>query len=149
MIRRLAVLLVILGIIPAITPITRAVNTQIPSDFDVEIGKTLKLVNDAAKYGANVTPYTVKLNKAINAYENGDSSKAMEIVKGVEAEVSSSLPGLRAMYKSSMVRKYIVVGVLLALPVASYFLIPYFYYTLWYNLRKKWIIEEVEESAGK
>lgn len=119
--------------------------TPSPTEFDVEIGKALKLVDQAYRYGEDVSPYVSRLNKAVEAYEASNLTGASAIVHNVEENLSLRISSLRGQYESMIMRRNLVVGLLLAIPVISYFLIPYSYYTIWYKLRKDWL---VEEAAG-
>jgi len=116
--------------------------TRSPTEFDAAIGKALKLVDEAYEYGENVSPYVSRLNKAIQAYEAGNLTEASSIVNNVGENLSSRIPSLREHYESMTMRRNLVVAILLAIPVISYFLIPYSYYMIWYRLRRDWIVEE-------
>ena len=91
--------------------------------------------------GVNTSFYIDKLNYVVYLIKHRDYINAYKLLKTIDEQVSIVLSELPSIEFYRNVIKYATAGILLAIPILSYYLIPRIYVFLWYRARKQWVIK--------
>lgn len=137
----LLVALAILASIPSTTSYSLQDTGEL-SSFDSRIGGITHRISRLQEMGANVSSLIVLVNKAVDYAENGDYTSANRILNSVEENITRMEPIVEHQHMIRTVERYVLVGLLLALPLLVYWGLPRLYLYLWFRVKRRWIVEE-------
>ncbi|RLG60686.1 hypothetical protein DRN84_04330 [Candidatus Geothermarchaeota archaeon] len=92
------------------------------------------------KEGINVTSIVHELNTVVKYIDDGDPSKALDLLTKISSEVSDLEDRSGDIILWNNIYRYGSVAILLSIPVLAYLIIPRVYIEIWYRLRRRWSI---------
>jgi len=95
---------------------------------------------DLALKGINVSQYVTVLKNVLQLLEANRSEEAMELMIGIEANLSELESKADNIVFSQTVIKYATAAAILSLPALVYLLLPRLYVYVWFKSRKRWVL---------
>lgn len=95
---------------------------------------------DLALKGINVSQYVTVLKNVLQLLEANRSEEAMELMIGIEANLSELESKAGNIVFSQTVIKYATAAAILSLPALVYLLLPRLYVYVWFKSRKRWVL---------
>lgn len=109
--------------------------------------KVYSKVEFLGSQGINVTSLVDNLNRALELIEKGDNESLIEaynIITFVNTSCNHLMEELPDIVMWRNIRIYSTIGLLASLPILLYIFLPRIYLYVWYNSRKKWVVQENE-----
>ena len=97
-------------------------------------------IADLALKGINVSQYVTVLKNVLQLLEANRSEEAMELMIGIEANLSELESKADNIVFSQTVIKYAAAAAILSLPALVYLLLPRLYIYVWFKSRKRWVL---------
>lgn len=112
-------------------------------ELDDLMAPRLSRVEELSRRYVDVSGVVVELDRVVRLWELGDRGRALDVLGEVDRELSrleSEAGWVEFWYR---VRLYSTIVFLLSLPVLFYLLVPRIYLTLWFRLRRHWLVVRV------
>ncbi len=97
-------------------------------------------LTELSEAGLNVSDYVILMNEALAAIDEGKYSRAEALLDEVEPLINDSYAGLSNYLLFRLVIKYVTVTAVLLVPPLFYYLFPRAYLSIWFRLRRRWVV---------
>jgi len=94
--------------------------------------------------GINVSSAVEELDKGVKALNQGQCNKAETYLQSAEDKINALRENADTVILQKNIIKWATVGILAAIPIVTYLLLPRIYMGLWFRYRRKWKVRKYE-----